>query len=84
MPSTALGHIGHGRGYHPARFPAAADDVIAPPRWRPLTAAGDSAAVAALRDLAAGRGDLLAEVAGVLKEFSVGETFLLAARDFRL
>jgi len=40
--------------------------------------------VAALRDLAAGRGDLLAEVAGVLKEFSVGETFLLAARDFRL
>ncbi len=41
-------------------------------------------AVAALRDLAAGRGDLLAGVAGVLEEFSVGETFLLAAQDFRL
>ncbi len=46
--------------------------------------ADDSAAVAALRDLAAGRGDLLARVAGVLEEFSVGETFLLDARDLRL
>ena len=33
---------------------------------------GDSAAVAGLRDLAAGRGDLLAEVAGVLEECAVG------------
>jgi hypothetical protein len=49
-----------------------------------LPRAGDSAAAAALRDLAAGRGDPLAEVAGVLEEFPVGETFLLAARDFRL
>ena len=38
----------------------------------------------ALRDLAAGRGDLLAEVAGVLGEFSVGETFRLDAQDLRL
>ena len=29
-------------------------------------------------------GDLLAEVAGVLEEFSVGETFLLGAQDLRL
>jgi hypothetical protein len=35
---------------HLARFPAAAADVIAPPRWRPLTVVGDSAAVAALAD----------------------------------
>ena len=53
-------------------------------RRRPLIAVGDSAAVAALRDLAAGRGDLMAGVAGVLEEFSVEETFLLAAQDFRL
>ena len=33
---------------------------------------------------AAGRGDLLAEVARVLEEFSVGETFLLDAQDLRL
>ena len=52
-------------------------------RVRPQPA-GDSAAVAALRDLAAGRGDLLAGVAGVLEEFSVGETFLLDAQDLRL
>ena len=71
VPSTALGHIGHGHGCHPARFPAAADDVITPPRWRPLTAVGDSAAAAARRDLAAGRGGL-AEVARVLEEFPRG------------
>jgi hypothetical protein len=31
-----------------------------------------------------GNGDLPAEVARVLEEFSVGETFLLAAQDLRL
>ncbi|MFI5068577.1 MAG: hypothetical protein ACHP9Z_32005 [Streptosporangiales bacterium] len=40
--------------------------------------------MAALRDLAAGRGDLLAGVAGVPAEFSAGETFRLDARDLRL
>jgi hypothetical protein len=33
-------------------------------RWRPLTEAEETAAVAGLRALAGGRGDLLAEVAG--------------------
>jgi hypothetical protein len=36
-------------------------------RWRELTEAGHDAAVAALRELAAGRADLLAEVAGLLE-----------------
>ena len=36
-------------------------------RWRELTAAGHDAAVTALRDLAAGRALLLAEVAGILE-----------------
>jgi hypothetical protein len=36
-------------------------------RWRELTAAEHAAAVAALRELAAGRADLLAEVAGILE-----------------
>lgn len=39
-------------------------------RWRELTAAGHDAAVTALRDLAAGRALLLAEVAGILERAS--------------
>jgi hypothetical protein len=39
-------------------------------RWRELTQKEESAAVAELRDLAAGRTDLLAEVAGVLTSAS--------------
>jgi hypothetical protein len=34
-------------------------------RWRELTGEEEAAAVAALRELAGGRGDLLAEVAGI-------------------
>ncbi len=44
-----------------------------PPRW-PSSA----------RSWAVGRGDLLAEVAGVLEEFPVGETLRLDAWDLRL
>ena len=42
-------------------------------RWRELTADEEAAAVAALRELAGGRADLLAEVAGVMEGFSGGE-----------
>lgn len=42
-------------------------------QWRPLTKAEEAEAVAALRELAAGRADLLAEVAGLLEGFSDGE-----------
>jgi hypothetical protein len=42
-------------------------------RWRELTGAEEAAAVAALRELAAGRADLLAEVAGILEGASEGE-----------
>jgi hypothetical protein len=42
-------------------------------RWRDLTEDEEAAAVAALRELAAGRADLLAEVAGVLEGASEGE-----------
>ena len=42
-------------------------------RWRELTADEDAAAVAALRELAAGRADLLAEAAGILEGFAEGE-----------
>jgi hypothetical protein len=42
-------------------------------RWRELTAAENDAAVTALRELAAGRADLLAEVAGILEGASEGE-----------
>lgn len=42
-------------------------------RWRELAEAEEAAAVAALRELAAGRADLLAEVAGVLEGASAGE-----------
>jgi hypothetical protein len=48
-----------------------------------LQLADGSAAVAALRDLAAGRGDLLARAAGVLEGF-LRETFRPRARDLRL
>jgi hypothetical protein len=39
-------------------------------RWRELAAAGHDAAVTAVRDLAAGRALLLAEVAGILERAS--------------
>jgi hypothetical protein len=42
-------------------------------RWRPLTEAEEAAAVAGLRALAGGRGDLLAEVAGIFEGTSEGE-----------
>ena len=42
-------------------------------RWRELTGEEHAAAVAALRELAAGRADLLAEVAGVLEGASEGQ-----------
>jgi hypothetical protein len=42
-------------------------------RWRELTGDEEAAAVAALRELAGGRADLLAEVAGVLEGTSAGE-----------
>src|SRR5947199_9807174 len=42
-------------------------------RWRDLTADEEAAAVAELRQLAAGRADLLAEVAGIFEGTSEGE-----------
>jgi hypothetical protein len=42
-------------------------------RWRLLTEAEETAAVAELRALAGGRGDLLAEVAGIFEGTSEGE-----------
>ena len=42
-------------------------------RWRELTGDEEAAAVAALRELAAGRADLLAEVAGIFEGTSEGE-----------
>src|SRR5260370_220018 len=42
-------------------------------RWGELTGEGEAAAVAELRELADGRGDLLAEVAGILEGTSEGE-----------
>jgi hypothetical protein len=41
--------------------------------WRELSGDEEAAAVAALRELAGGRADLLAEVAGVLEGTSEGE-----------
>ena len=41
-------------------------------QWRELTEAEHAAAVAALRELAAGRADLLAEVAGLAEGFAEG------------
>jgi len=42
-------------------------------QWQPLTAEEEAAALAELRALAAGRADLLAEVAGILEGTSEGE-----------
>jgi hypothetical protein len=42
-------------------------------RWRELTGEEEAAAVAELRELANGRGDLLAEAAGILEGTSEGE-----------
>ena len=42
-------------------------------RWRPLTEDEEAAALAELRTLAAGRADLLAEVAGIFEGTSEGE-----------
>src|SRR5690242_20769956 len=42
-------------------------------RWRALTQAEEAEAAAALRELAGGRADLLAEVAGILEGTSEGE-----------
>ncbi len=42
-------------------------------KWRELTAAEAADAAVALRELAAGRADLLAEVAGILEGASEGE-----------
>jgi hypothetical protein len=42
-------------------------------RWRELTPGEHDAAVAALRELAAGRTDLLAQVAGLLEGFAEGQ-----------
>lgn len=42
-------------------------------RWRELSSEEEAAAVGALRDLAAGRADLLAEVTGILEGTSEGE-----------
>jgi hypothetical protein len=63
------------RGHTPDRILIAQLDgtVRHHARWRELTEEEESAAVAELRDLAAGRIDLLAEVAGVLTGASEGE-----------
>ena len=42
-------------------------------RWRELSSDEEAAAVAALRELAGGRADLLAEVAGILEGTSEGK-----------
>jgi hypothetical protein len=42
-------------------------------KWRPLTDDEEAAAPAGLRELAGGRADLLAEVAGILEGASEGE-----------
>ena len=42
-------------------------------KWRDLTEDEEAVAVTALRELAAGRADLLAEVAGILEGTSEGE-----------
>jgi hypothetical protein len=42
-------------------------------KWREVSSDQEAAAVAALRELAAGRADLLAEVAGILEAASEGE-----------
>src|SRR6266852_882380 len=42
-------------------------------KWRPLTEDEEAIALAGLRELAGGRGDLLAEVAGIFEGASEGE-----------
>jgi hypothetical protein len=49
-------------------------------KWRPLTGEEEAAAVAALRELAAGRADLLAEVCGILEGASEGRPYEPFAR----
>ena len=50
-------------------------------RWRDLTAAEEAIGVEALRELAAGRADLLAEVAGLLEGAGEGEPDEAIARQ---
>jgi len=50
-------------------------------RWRELTEDEAAAAVGELRELAAGRADLLAEVAGVMEGFGEGQLDELMARQ---
>jgi hypothetical protein len=50
-------------------------------KWRELTGAEHAVAVAELRELAAGRADLLAEVAGILEGFAEGELHKTHARQ---
>jgi hypothetical protein len=52
-------------------------------RWQDLTTDEEAAAVAALRELAAGRTDLLAEVAGIFEGASEGELGEPLARSLR-
>jgi hypothetical protein len=50
-------------------------------KWRPLTEDETAAAVTELRELAAGRADLLAEVAGIFEGTSKGEPDEFLARS---
>ena len=50
-------------------------------KWRELTADEEAAAVAALRELAGGRADLLAKVCGVMEGASEGELHEPLARQ---
>jgi hypothetical protein len=50
-------------------------------QWRELSAAEEAAAVDALREMAAGRADLFAEVAGVLEGANEGELDEALARQ---
>ncbi len=50
-------------------------------RWRELTGDEDAAAVSELRELAGGRADLLAEVAGILEGASEGDLSEPVARQ---
>ena len=50
-------------------------------KWRELSAAEEAAAAGALREMAAGRADLLAEVAGVLEGANEGELDEALARQ---
>jgi hypothetical protein len=49
-------------------------------RWRELSSDEQAAAVASLRELSGGRGDLLAEVCGLSEGFAVGTLDELRAR----